>query len=646
MIDRNFVEQCLKEALLLQGKCISLSDEKLNIVKKVEDAKKWLNKQPDYVNFLKHLQSILHQKNIGAFSELLSYFVQDVLNKDKEIILDLYTYHNLPALKIEAMNNGKRENIYNGSGGSIANIVSTGLRLIALSRLSNRKFIILDEPDCWLEVGNVPLFAKIIGDISSQLNIQTVIISHHHWSYFKDYGRVIELKKEGEHLTTEIIHDTPLDENYKPKDIIEKITLNKFMSHYDTSFELHPHLTCIIGKNDIGKSVLPTAMRALSYGDSDDSYIMHHEKEAQVLVEVSGRRQFLWQRFLQTDQDNPQKVKFSFFINNTLQQSEFSAYETPLFIQKELNICTTEDIDVHIGHQKQPVFLLSNETKPQQRAKILSLGKESLTIQKMMENIKTKTRQYKQIVKEGEERFSVIEKQLAVLENIHDIVNQVEKLKEDFFIFEKHQQDTEELKNTIALLEEVESIANLDKIDIDRLSTPVLNDTTELSVLVHELEINSNIADLDKIQISQQDIKLHPVSDLQDLIKELSKVEQITHISSIIIPEDNITLQSTQEIERAIELISLWEKLADVPPIALHIEEPKLFPVEDLIEFIKQLEDHEHYEADLLAKKQHLEKWEIKLAKENQELLTALGGLCPTCQQPITEEHIKGGLHA
>ena len=38
------------------------------------------------------------------------------------------------------------------------------------------------------------------------------------------------------------------------------------------------------------------------------------------------------------------------------------------------------------------------------RAKILSLGKESLIIQKMMENIKVKTRQNKQSIKEGEER--------------------------------------------------------------------------------------------------------------------------------------------------------------------------------------------------------------------------------------------------
>jgi len=156
------VDDTLHKSYVLQGHYQGLQTEKELVEKKVQESKKWLAKQPDYLKFLQHLQSALHQKNIGAFSELLTYFVKDVLKKDKDIIFDLYTYHNLPALKIEALNDGCRESIYEGNGGSIANIVSTGLRLIALSRLQHRKFIVLDEPDCWLKPDHVPIFAKII----------------------------------------------------------------------------------------------------------------------------------------------------------------------------------------------------------------------------------------------------------------------------------------------------------------------------------------------------------------------------------------------------------------------------------------------------------------------------------------------------
>jgi len=57
-------EECLRISHILQGHNQSLLVEKEGVVKKVETAKKWLAKQPDYLKFLQHLQSVLHQKNI------------------------------------------------------------------------------------------------------------------------------------------------------------------------------------------------------------------------------------------------------------------------------------------------------------------------------------------------------------------------------------------------------------------------------------------------------------------------------------------------------------------------------------------------------------------------------------------------------
>ena len=114
-LDKNLLQNTLKNATLLKGHKDAILIEKEKIYNEVEKAKKWLVKKPDYLKFLQHLQHVLHQKNIGIFSELLTYFVRDVLNKDKEIALDLYTYHNLPALRIEAVNNGHRESIYEGN---------------------------------------------------------------------------------------------------------------------------------------------------------------------------------------------------------------------------------------------------------------------------------------------------------------------------------------------------------------------------------------------------------------------------------------------------------------------------------------------------------------------------------------------------
>lgn len=646
--DYNVVETYLKEALLLQGRLESLTTEKQVVIDKVEKAKIWLQKQPDYLKFLQHLQNLLNQKNIGAFSELLSYFVRDVLQKDKDIVLEAYISRGLPALKIEASNNGNRESILEGNGGSIANIVSTGLRLIALSRMSNRKFIMLDEPDCWLKPDHIPLFARIIGEISKKLNIQTVIISHHHWKYFKDYGRVIELKTDGVHLTTEIIHDTPIPEN-TPNDTIKTVILRRFMSHYETKYELHPHLTVIIGENDLGKSVITTAFKALSYADSSDSYIMHNENEAQTLLELNDNRVLMWQRFRETTQDNPQKVKFTFFKDGQKVTDAYSAHDVPDFIARELNISTLEDIDVHIGNQKQPVFLLSSDIKPSEKAKILSLGKESLIIQKMMENLKSKKSKNKHAVDDGQERYVIIQKEIAVLEDIETVVEVLEDLKTETFYLNKQSAQIEDLSNVLSILKPAQQISEIEPINNENISEPDLKPVDDLSQLIRTLTVTSLINDIDLIDNNISDIVLHDTTTITKIIDDLSVLEKISSINTIdnnIVDVDPSQMHNTKEISKAIVLISQLEKINVIEPIIYDIDQPELYNLDELSSIIKQLKEQQLIEAKFRKEQDRLEKLQEDLEKKVDDFIKKNGSLCPTCKQHVDREHILGLDHA
>lgn len=614
MVNLKLAEDCLNLAMFLHGQKSTVVAEREIIIKNVERAKKWLSKQPDYLKFLQHLQGALHQKNIGAFSELLTYFVKDVLKKDKDIIFELYTYHNLPALRIEAINEGQRENIYEGNGGSIANIVSTGLRLIALSRLPHRKFIVLDEPDCWLKPDHVPFFAKIIGEISEKLKIQTVIISHHDWNYFKDYGRVIKLESDGKNLEANIVHDTPYESN--DPDIIKQIRLRQFMSHQDTVFDLHPYLTCIIGENDIGKSVLATAIKAVSYNDSHDSYIKHFTDEAQVLMELNKNRQILWQRFRTTTTENPQKVKYSLFENGNLVSSEFNSSNTPLFISKELNILTTEGIDVHIGNQKQPVFLLSSDTKPQDKAKILSLGKESLILQKMMENIKTKTRQNKQIVKDGEERFDVLTKQMLTLDGIELVVENAKSVKDMGALIIERGNNTNRLSEDVSVLLRLESVGVIEEINCNSITMPK---------------------------------DLHNVSELKMISKDIAKEKQIKVIDLISTNIEDIVIKDTENLSLMIKRFNLLIDAGSIDTIDTDgIHSPQLKDSRDFAELTKIIEDLERESiglSELEIKKNNLLIWEAKINEEIEQYMSDNNNICPTCKQHITKEHIIGENH-
>lgn len=625
----------------LKGVLSRVVSEKLNSEKDIVESKNWIAKQPTYLMFLQNLQNALHQKNLGAFSQLLSYFVKDVLGKEKDIVFDLYTFRNLPALKIESLNDGCREDIYEGNGGSIANIVSTGLRLIVLSRLRNRKFIVLDEPDCWLKPDHVSSFAKIIGEISEKLKIQTVIISHHDWQYFKDYGRVVRLANDGKNLYAEIIHDTPAVHDL---DSICDIRLRHYMSHEDTTFELHPYLTCIVGENDIGKSVLSSAIRAVCYGESSDSVIKHHTNEAQVLFSLANNKNVLWQRFRTTSLDNPQKVKFSLFEGNELVNAEFNSSDTPDFISNVLNIIKIEDLDVQVGNQKQPVFLLSNDIKPNERAKILSLGKESILIQKMMETIKQKSRNYTSKLKEAEQSYEKLSKIANTLSNIEDVESLSLNLKITFNEINANCNNVKEFEDFINKYSEVSDLALTENLKVIS-DTPRTINTDLLQEYVASLGYNEVVSNIDKISCFNQPINLSNTSDIERAIHRLSMSLSGATIPKVGCFTTEPKCVSINELSTIIFEIDKFTSITNIDIISnLNNESYKVNNnsddldsiINDLVSISSQISSL-HFEVDSALKM----KKELEITLENY---LETNDICPTCNQKINYNLLKGNI--
>jgi hypothetical protein len=87
--------------------------------------------------------------------------------------------------------NGQAEDIMKGQGGSVANILSVGLRMFALTTLDpaeHRRFLVLDEQDCWLRPDLVPRLVKIVHDAGRALGFQVLMISHHDIQAFEQYA--------------------------------------------------------------------------------------------------------------------------------------------------------------------------------------------------------------------------------------------------------------------------------------------------------------------------------------------------------------------------------------------------------------------------------------------------------------------------
>jgi len=143
---------------------------------------------------LEQLSRRMFEERVGILQEKLTLALREVL--DQPISLKAETGFARSSVTIEFYmerggDGGGKEDIMRGQGGSVANILSVGLRMFALATLDpkeHRPFLVLDEQDCWLQPDLVPRLVKIIHDASSALGFQVILISHHDTAHFAAYA--------------------------------------------------------------------------------------------------------------------------------------------------------------------------------------------------------------------------------------------------------------------------------------------------------------------------------------------------------------------------------------------------------------------------------------------------------------------------
>lgn len=201
-LHRRFLGLQLRFATL-QGQASEVQAQQTRLVKSISLAKARLELEPQVREAFDYLQERAHQRAVGDFEDLLSAFVEDVIPDAGRVRMKLGTHLGLPSLDILLDNGGDLENIYSGNGGGLTNVVVTGLGYSALSRTSNRQFMLLDEPDCWLQAQNVPAFTKVIAEVANPRvepdgalvpGCQTLMVSHNDISLMDDGAHIQSLK--------------------------------------------------------------------------------------------------------------------------------------------------------------------------------------------------------------------------------------------------------------------------------------------------------------------------------------------------------------------------------------------------------------------------------------------------------------------
>jgi DNA repair exonuclease SbcCD ATPase subunit len=166
-------------------------DEATRLIELVGECEKSLAIGDKVTLALEQLSQQLFKEVLGVVEEKLTIALQEILDQPIRFRAEADFKRGAATVDFWIERDGHREDVLRGQGGSVANILSVGLRLFALATLDeqkHRRVLILDEQDCWLRPDLVPRLVKMIHEAGKALGFQVILISHHDVSHFEQYA--------------------------------------------------------------------------------------------------------------------------------------------------------------------------------------------------------------------------------------------------------------------------------------------------------------------------------------------------------------------------------------------------------------------------------------------------------------------------
>ncbi len=172
--------------------------DKQSCEKDIDEIDQYLKTAEGVTVALQQLSDQLFQETLETIENALTIALQDILEQPIRFKAEALWKNNAAAVDFYVERDGHREDILKGQGGSVANILSIGLRMFALATLppeTHRPFLVLDEQDCWLRPELVPRLVKIAREAGEALGFQVLMISHHDRRVFEQHAdRIYELR--------------------------------------------------------------------------------------------------------------------------------------------------------------------------------------------------------------------------------------------------------------------------------------------------------------------------------------------------------------------------------------------------------------------------------------------------------------------
>lgn len=653
----------------LDGERRTLIDREAQVREDVSGAKARLDVRDEVASTLENVQHDLHARRVGRYEQLLTKLVTEVLGDDQLAVrFDLRTERGHPALDIYLeRGEGRMIDPMEGSGGAVANILSLGLRLIALAAVRpdrRRRFLLLDEPDCWLAPERVPAFARVLASLARSMGHQVLVISHHtpdRWTG----ASVARLFAQDDTVAIEPDPDAPAWPDAETPGIRE-IRLRNYMSHADTVLPLGPGVTVISGDNNLGKSVFARAVRALTHGTCGDTDIRHGHRTASAEIAVENGKRV---QFSRDPKRNPRQrwelIEDGAVVRSGGVEDTGDGKDVPGWAREVLKLGRVNGLDLQITHQKAPLFLLDQPAST--RARVLSVGRESDHVRTMISKHGEWVRDDRRAVASGEKEIGRIEKRLQVLDRelviARNASEEAQDLAEDARTAAERRDALHQTRATVIsayrrrlgaerrvaayaeLPEDVPGLADAHGPEgaAVRIRTQ-MDRVTQASACCDALGILPGKAP----ELHDAAGPMHTASGIRKAAQRAAMARSRHDAVTEYLPSQAPDLTDAAALHRAAGRIrdiasrtgrtrAIHDCLADLPAV------PELRAAGDLGTASARIAETVRRRRELAG---HVEAYDRKLAEARASLeraMNALGGVCPTCQQPATAAMILDG---
>ncbi|EPR37082.1 hypothetical protein dsx2_1025 [Desulfovibrio sp. X2] len=209
--------------------------------------------------------------------------------------------------------------------------------------------------------------------------------------------------------------------------MLKKLILENFMAHGRTEIELGEGLTVLSGPNNAGKSAVVEALRCLATNPTPRHYIRHGAKEARVTAVLEDDVRLTWVRrekyalyeIVRPGQEEPETFA-------KLGKSGVPEEVAALLRLEPVEVEGPERfIDVHIGNQREPIFLLNKS--PSVLASLLASSSEAAHLLAMQQALAARVRESKTREKSVLSRMAGLDAGLAAFTPLPELALRVEE---------------------------------------------------------------------------------------------------------------------------------------------------------------------------------------------------------------------------